>query len=43
MLEVCHVLRYTPQSQKIKEIIDSGRIGDLVNIQLLDPVSIWVL
>lgn len=38
MLAVCHVLRYTRQAQKIKQLIDSGAIGDIVNIQLLEPV-----
>ena len=39
LLAVCHVWRYTPQAQKIKEIIDSGSIGDVINIQLLEPVA----
>lgn len=30
---VCHVLRYTPFFTKIKEIIESGDIGEVVNIQ----------
>ncbi len=30
---LCYVLRYTPFYQKIKSIIDSGKIGDLVSIQ----------
>jgi len=29
---VCHVLRYTPLFSKIKEIIDSGEIGDVVTV-----------
>ena len=29
---VCHVLRYTPFFQKIKEVIDSGRIGRVVSV-----------
>lgn len=37
-LTVCHVLRYTPWVKKIKELIDSGAIGDVVNIQHLEPV-----
>lgn len=41
MLAVCHVLRYAPQSQKIKEVIENGLIGDVVNIQLLEPVGFW--
>ena len=33
LLMVCHVLRYTPFFTKLKEIIDSGEIGKVVNIQ----------
>uniref|UniRef100_K1QM90 Putative oxidoreductase yteT n=1 Tax=Magallana gigas TaxID=29159 RepID=K1QM90_MAGGI len=40
-LSVCHVLRYTPWVRKIKELIDSGAIGDVVNIQHLEPVGYW--
>ena len=36
---VCHVLRYTQYTQKIKEIISNGLIGDVVNIQRLEPVG----
>jgi len=38
---VCHVLRYTPYTQKIKEIINSGIIGEVMNIQHLEPVGQW--
>jgi len=38
---VGHVMRYTPYTQKIKEIVDSGTIGDVVSIQLLEPVGFW--
>lgn len=38
---VCHVLRYTRYTQKLKEIINSGAIGDIVNIQRLEPVGFW--
>lgn len=36
---VCHVLRYAPFYQKIKEIVLSGAIGKLVNIQTNEHVS----
>nr|XP_039261569.1 putative oxidoreductase YteT isoform X1 [Styela clava] len=39
MLTVCHVLRYYPPNKKIKELIDSGIIGDVVNIQHLEPIG----
>lgn len=35
---VCHVLRYTPFYRKIKEIIDSGKIGKVVDMQLNEHV-----
>lgn len=39
MLAVCHVLRYTPYNRKIKEIISSGSLGDIVGIQHMEPVG----
>jgi predicted dehydrogenase len=41
MLAVCHVLRYTGYTRRIKEILDSGAIGRLVSIQHLEPVGWW--
>ena len=38
---VCHVLRYLPPCLKIKEIISSGLIGDVVNINHVEPVGFW--
>ena len=38
---VCHVLRYTPFYRKVKEVIDSGVIGEVVNIQAVEPVGYW--
>jgi predicted dehydrogenase len=38
ILSVCHVLRYTPWAAKLKELIDSGCIGDVVHIQHMEPV-----
>jgi len=39
IVAICHVLRYTSYFRKMKEIIESGRIGDLVSIQYLEPVE----
>ncbi|XP_078725660.1 putative oxidoreductase YteT [Lampetra fluviatilis] len=39
MLSVCHVLRYYPPVQKVKELLDKGVIGDVVHIQHLEPVG----
>jgi len=41
IFSVCHVLRYTDYTQKLKEIIDSGMIGEIINIQQLEPVGYW--
>lgn len=38
---VCHVLRYTSYYTKIKELIDSGVIGELVSIQGSENVGYW--
>ena len=41
LFAVCHVLRYTRHTQKIKELITAGVIGDVVNVQSLEPVGYW--
>ena len=39
IVAVCHVLRYAPYFIKLKEIIDSGAIGELISIQHLEPIQ----
>ena len=39
IVAVCHVLRYNPYFRKMKEIVDSGVIGNVVSIQHLEPVE----
>lgn len=41
LLGVGHVLRYTAYTQKLKAVLDSGRIGEIVSIQHLEPVGYW--
>ena len=36
---VCHVLRYAPYFRALKEVVDSGAIGDLVSIQHMEPIE----
>jgi len=36
---ICHVLRCAPFYRKIKEIVASGKIGDLINIGTIEAVS----
>lgn len=38
---VCHVMRYMPYTDLVKGIVDSGVLGDIVNIQHLEPVGWW--
>jgi len=38
---VCHVLRYTPYYSKLKEVIESGTIGDVVSVMSLENVGYW--
>lgn len=38
---VCHVLRYAPFYNKIKEVIDSGAIGEIVSINDTENVGYW--
>lgn len=41
ILAVCHVLRYTAYTRRLKKIIDSGAIGEVVSVQHLEPVGYW--
>nr|WP_318686457.1 Gfo/Idh/MocA family oxidoreductase [uncultured Acetatifactor sp.] len=38
---VCHVLRYAPFYQKIRNLIEIGEIGEVVCIQAAENVSYW--
>lgn len=38
---VCHVLRYTPFYGKIKELIQSGVVGDIVSVHHIEDVIYW--
>ena len=41
IVAVGHVLRYTPFYTKVKELIDSGRIGQVVSVQAMEKVTYW--
>lgn len=39
IVAVCHVLRYTPYFRKIKEVVDSGRLGNIISVQHMEPIE----
>ncbi|RPI91360.1 MAG: gfo/Idh/MocA family oxidoreductase, partial [Chloroflexi bacterium] len=41
MFGVCHVMRYTRYTQMLKQVVDSGAIGEVVSVQHLEPVGYW--
>lgn len=40
-LVVCHVLRYTAYTAKIKQLVTSGRVGQIASIEHLEPIGWW--
>ena len=41
ILAVCHVMRYTQYTQALKKLLENDAVGDIVNIQHLEPVGYW--
>lgn len=41
LFAVCHVMRYTAYTRRLKALLEAGAIGDLVSIQHLEPVGYW--
>jgi len=41
VFSICYVLRYAPFFQRIKKILDSGKLGKIQNIDLLEEVGSW--
>lgn len=39
IVAVCHVLRYAPYFVKLKELLSSGRIGEIISLQHLEPIE----
>ena len=40
-LHICHVLRYTPHFQRMRQIVQSGELGQVVNVSHRENVSYW--
>lgn len=41
LLQVCHVLRYTAFFSALREIVQSGRLGEIITIEHRENVSYW--
>ncbi|MFD1938344.1 Gfo/Idh/MocA family protein [Nonomuraea mangrovi] len=41
ILAVGHVMRYTPYTRAIRDVVDSGVLGQLASVQHLEPVGWW--
>ena len=41
LLMVCHVLRYAPFFEKLKEVLDAETLGKLVHVELTENVAYW--
>ncbi|MBB4911179.1 Gfo/Idh/MocA family protein [Actinophytocola algeriensis] len=41
LFAVCHVMRYRPYTRLVKQLVDDGRIGEVVSVQHLEPVGHW--
>ncbi|HRI01017.1 MAG TPA: Gfo/Idh/MocA family oxidoreductase [Saprospiraceae bacterium] len=39
IVAICHVLRYSPYFIKLRQMIQSGAIGDLISIQHFEPIE----
>jgi len=41
LLAVGHVLLYTPFTRRLREVVDSGRVGEIVSLDRLEAVGWW--
>jgi predicted dehydrogenase len=41
LFAVCHVMRYRPYTRLVKQLVDDGRLGEIVSVQHLEPVGHW--
>lgn len=41
MLAVGHVMRYTLYTAAVKQVVDSGRLGEIMSVEHLEPVGFW--
>jgi predicted dehydrogenase len=41
LLQICHVLRYAPFWQKLHEVLQSDRLGDIITVEHRENVAYW--
>jgi len=41
MLAVGHVMRYTPYTRAVKQVVEGGQLGDIMSVQHLEPLGFW--
>jgi predicted dehydrogenase len=41
MFAVGHVMRYTAYTLAVKQIVESGQLGDIMSVQHLEPLGFW--
>jgi predicted dehydrogenase len=41
LLQICHVLRYTPFFSTLNEIVTSGRLGEIITVEHRENVVYW--
>lgn len=41
LLQICHVLRYSPFWQKLREVIDSGVLGQIICVSHMENLMYW--
>lgn len=41
MLAVGHVMRYTPYTRAVRQIVEDGQLGDIMSVQHLEPLGFW--
>ncbi len=40
-IHICHVLRYTQHARKMREIVQSGVLGEIIDVDHRENVSFW--
>lgn len=41
ILQICHVLRYSPFWRTLHEVLESGRLGDIITVEHRENVAYW--